>query len=196
MARIRPEARGGKSGAGRVRIIGGAWRSRSITFPAAEGLRPTPDRVRETVFNWLGQSLEGKRCLDLFAGSGALGLEAASRHAAHVTLVEKQHRVFAALRENAARLGATQCTLIKDDALAWLRRDTAVYDVIFLDPPFAAALLPAVWPLVGPRLAGDGVVYLESGAPLALPEGWALFKSARAGMVYFGLACREPAEAL
>lgn len=178
-----------------MRIIGGIWRSRILTFPAAEGLRPTPDRVRETVFNWLGQTLEGRRCLDLFAGSGALGFEAASRHAAQVTLVDRQHRVCAALRENAARLGASQCTVVEADAGEWLARDTGVYDVIFLDPPFAAALLPTLWPLVAPRLAPDGVVYLESGAPLVLPEGWTLFRSARAGMVHYGLARRGQGDA-
>lgn len=177
--------------ANRVRIIGGAWRSRQLHFPAVPGLRPTPDRVRETVFNWLGQTLEGKRCLDLFAGSGALGLEAASRHAGQVVLVERQPQVAAALKENVARLDAANCVVIQADALDWLRRDTARYDVIFLDPPFSAALLPQVWPLLAGRLAEDGVVYVESGAPLAVPEGFELWKSGRAGAVYYGLVRRS-----
>lgn len=178
-----------------MRIIGGEWRSRLLAFPAAEGLRPTPDRVRETVFNWLGQTLEGRRCLDLFAGSGALGFEAASRHARQVVLVEKQPRVYAALRQNAARLSARNCTLVNADALDWLRRDEGRYDVIFLDPPFAAALLPHLWPLLPRRLAEGGVVYVENGAPLTLPEGWVLWKQGRAGMVYYGLARREADDA-
>lgn len=174
-----------------MRIIGGEWRSRLVSFPAAQDLRPTPDRVRETVFNWLGQTLEGKTCLDLFAGSGALGFEAASRHARHVTLVDRQPGVVASLRQTAQALGARNCTIVAADALDWLRRDQARYDVIFLDPPFSAALLPRLWPLVAPRLAPDGVVYVESGAPLVLPEGWILWKEGRAGMVYYGLAKRE-----
>jgi 16S rRNA (guanine966-N2)-methyltransferase len=174
-----------------VRIIGGTWRSRLIAFPPAAGLRPTPDRVRETVFNWLGQTLEGRTCLDLFAGSGALGFEAASRQARRVVMVEKHRGAFLALRENAARLQAGNCVLIEADALDWLRRDTDVYDVIFLDPPFAAALLPTLWPLVAPRLGPGGVVYVESGAPLVCPAGWELYRSGRAGAVHYGLARRE-----
>lgn len=177
--------------ANKVRIIGGEWRSRILSFPDAEGLRPTADRVRETVFNWLGQTLEGKRCLDLFAGSGALGFEALSRHARHVTLVEKNNRVHAALKENAAKLGAQRLDLVNADGLPWLQQDRGVYDVIFLDPPFGADALPGLWPLLPVRLAAEGVVYIESGAPLSVPEGWTLWRSGRAGMVYYGLAKRE-----
>ncbi len=181
----------GKGAPGKVRIIGGEWRSRVLTFPDAEGLRPTADRVRETVFNWLGQTLEGKNCLDLFAGSGALGFEALSRYAQHVTLVEKNARVHAALKENALKLGAQKFDLICADGLQWLKQDGRVYDVIFLDPPFAAELLPKLWPLVAGRLAPEGVVYLESGAPLTVPEGWALWRGGRAGAVHYGLAKME-----
>lgn len=181
----------GKGAPGKVRIIGGEWRSRVLTFPDAEGLRPTADRVRETVFNWLGQTLEGKRCLDLFAGSGALGFEALSRYAQHVTLVEKNAHVHAALKENAAKLGAQKFDLVCADGLQWLKQDGRVYDVIFLDPPFAAELLPKLWPLVAGRLDPEGVVYLESGAPLTVPEGWALWRSGRAGAVHYGLAKKE-----
>jgi len=182
-----------KSGAAnRVRIVGGEWRSRMLSFPDSEGLRPTADRGRETGFNWLGQTLEGKTCLDLFAGSGALGFEALSRYARHVTLVEKNARVLGALKENAARLGAQRLTLVNADGLQWLKQDAGVYDVIFLDPPFAADLLPRLWPLVERHLAPDGAAYIESGAPLTVPEGWQLWRSGRAGMVHFGLAKREP----
>lgn len=187
-------SKGGPSKAGlsnKVRIIGGEWRSRVLTFPDAEGLRPTADRVRETVFNWLGQTLEGKTCLDLFAGSGALGLEALSRYARHVTLVEKNVRVHAALKENAAKLGAQNLTVVCADGLSWLKQNGGVYDVIFLDPPFAADLLPKAWPLLAERLAPEGAVYLESGAPLTVPEGWTLWRSGRAGVVYYGLAKKE-----
>jgi 16S rRNA (guanine966-N2)-methyltransferase len=177
-----------------VRIIGGEWRSRILSFPDSAGLRPTADRVRETVFNWLGQTLEGKSCLDLFAGSGALGFEALSRHARHVTLVEKNARVHAALKENAAKLGAQRFGLANADGLQWLKQDAGVYDVIFLDPPFAADLLPRLWPLVEGHLAPDGAVYIESGAPLTPPEGWRLWRSGRAGAVHYGLAKREPHE--
>jgi 16S rRNA (guanine966-N2)-methyltransferase len=177
--------------ANKVRIIGGEWRSRVLSFPASAGLRPTADRVRETVFNWLGQTLEGKTCLDLFAGSGALGFEALSRYAAHVTLVEKNARVHAALQANAALLGARKLDLVCADGLAWLQQDRGVYDVIFLDPPFADALLPKLWPALGAHLKTDGAIYLESGAPLAVPEGWTLWRSGRAGMVYYGLARRQ-----
>ena len=175
----------------KVRIIGGEWRSRLLNFPDAEGLRPTADRVRETVFNWLGQTLEGRSCLDLFAGSGALGFEALSRYAKHVTLVEKNSRVHAALKENAAKLGAQKFELIFADGLQWLKQDGRVYDVIFLDPPFAAELLPKMWPLLAERLGPDGVVYIESAAPLTVPEGWALWRSGKAGVVYYGLAKKE-----
>lgn len=177
--------------ANKVRIIGGEWRSRVLSFPDAEGLRPTSDRVRETVFNWLGQTLEGKSCLDLFAGSGALGFEALSRYAKHVTLVEKNPRVHAALKENAARLGAQEFEPVCADGLQWLKQDGRVYDVIFLDPPFAADLLPRLWPLLPQRLGPDGAVYIESGAPLTVPAGWTLWRHGRTGVVYYGLAKKE-----
>jgi len=122
----------------RVRIVGGAWRSRLIPFPPTKGLRPTPDRVRETLFNWLGQDLTGKTCLDLFAGSGALGFEAASRGARRVAMVERDASVFQALAANRDRLGALAVELTKSDALEFLRADTGLYDVVFLDPPFDA----------------------------------------------------------
>ncbi|MCU0973474.1 MAG: 16S rRNA (guanine(966)-N(2))-methyltransferase RsmD, partial [Burkholderiales bacterium] len=143
----------GPVGANRVRIIGGAWRRRFVHFPAVEGLRPSPDRVRETLFNWLGHDLTGLACLDLYAGSGALGFEAASRGAARVLMVERDRVVARALRENAARLAATQVEVVQADALAHLRHDTRMYDVVFLDPPFSEDLLPAVLPAVIDRLA-------------------------------------------
>lgn len=171
----------------KLRIVGGEWRSRIITFPDQQGLRPTTDRVRETLFNWLGQTLEGKTCVDLFAGSGALGFEAHSRGAREVTMIERHPKVFAALRENAEKLQATRLSLVQDDALAWLRRAHGVYDVIFLDPPFQADLLDKLLPLLPAKLSAEGCAYVESGAPIVPPPGMTLLKSGRAGQVYFGL---------
>ena len=158
-----------------------------ITFPPEAGLRPTADRVRETLFNWLGQTLEAKTCLDLFAGSGALGFEACSRGAKRVTLVERNPKVVAALRENAARLGAAQADIQRADGMEWLRAEAGVYDVIFLDPPFQAGLLDKLLPLVPPCLAPEGCAYVESGAAITPPPGLQLAKSGSAGKVYFGL---------
>ena len=171
----------------KLRIIGGEWRSRIITFPDEQGLRPTTDRVRETLFNWLGQTLEGKSCLDLFGGSGALGFEAHSRGARGVTMIERHPKVFTALRENAAKLQATRMTLVRDDALAWLTRTRDVYDVIFLDPPFQSGLLEKLLPLLSTHLSAEGVAYIESGTPLIAPDGMQLIRDSRAGQVYFGL---------
>src|SRR6201987_3699494 len=119
----------------RVRIIGGRWRRRVIRFPPAAQLRPTPDRVRETLFNWIGQRLDGLEALDLFAGSGALGFEALSRGAARVVMVERDRRVAEGLREAARELEAKAAHVVQGEALAFLARDTASYDVVFLDPP-------------------------------------------------------------
>src|SRR5688572_12419206 len=144
MTRNREQVRGQN----RVRVIGGAWRSRVIVFPDQQDLRPTPDRVRETLFNWLGQDLTARTCLDLFAGSGALGFEAASRGARRVVMVENDavtHRALAASRE---ALAAKTVALKKADALAFLRSDTGVYDVVFLDPPFKDDYWPRIEPLL------------------------------------------------
>lgn len=178
-------------GANRVRIIGGAWRRRFIYFPAAEGVRPSPDRVRETLFNWLGQDLTGLACLDLYAGSGALGFEAASRGAARVVMVERDRVVARALRENAARLAATQVEVLQADALAYLRHDTRMYDVVFLDPPFSEDPLPAVLPAVIPRLAAGARVYVESAKPLTEDAPWRMLRGQKAGRVHFQLLDRE-----
>ncbi len=173
---------------GEVRIIGGAWRSRRIRFAERPDLRPTPDRVRETLFNWLGQDLTGKHCLDLFAGSGALGFEAASRGAQCVRLVERDAAALQALRSNGAALQATTVEVVRADALEFLKnhRDHYAvdrYDVVFLDPPFAddgwtqlLAALPAV-------LKPDGLVYCERAQALTALQGWTVVKSGRAGQV-------------
>jgi 16S rRNA (guanine966-N2)-methyltransferase len=170
-----------------VRIIGGDYRSRQVEFPDAEGLRPTPDRVRETLFNWLGQTLYGKRCLDLFAGSGALGFEAASRGAAQVVMVEKNRKVFQSLQENAKKLGCINVALHCADGLEFARRETGSFEVIFLDPPFAEDYLPKVLPQLAAKLAADGVVYVESGMAFEPGAAWQVLKRARAGAVHYQL---------
>lgn len=177
-----------------VRIIGGAWRSRIIRFPDAHGLRPTPDRVRETLFNWLGQDLTGKRCLDLYAGSGALGFEAASRGANAVVLVERERAVCAALEANRATLKATQVEVVRADALEFLTSDSRVYDVVFLDPPFADKPWALLFERLAARLAPDAVVYRESGEPLAAPAGWTAYRQGRAGQVHHQLLKRMNTE--
>jgi 16S rRNA (guanine966-N2)-methyltransferase len=171
----------------KVRIIGGAWRSRLIAFPSAKDLRPTPDRVRETLFNWLGQDLAGKACLDLFAGSGALGFEAASRGAQRVAMVERDPVAFKALAANRSRLRADAVELTKSDALEFLRSDGGVYDVVFLDPPFDGGYWPRVAALLPPRLAPGAMVYYESGVPTGPLPGWEVWKESRAGQVRYQL---------
>ena len=176
---------GGRSGAAnRVRIIGGVHRSRMLTFPPREGLRPSPDRVRETLFNWLGQDLTGLCCLDLFAGSGALGFEAASRGARTVVMVERDPQIAAALRDNAARLPAPEAEIVAGDALEFLRRDRRVHDVVFLDPPFATADHPKLLAALDGRLAVGARVYVESPRMLDLPPGWSLVRRLTAGHVH------------
>ena len=173
-----------------LRIVGGAWRSRRIRFQPREGLRPTPDRVRETVFNWLGQDLTGLSCLDLFAGSGALGFEAASRGAQPVVMVERDRVAHAALIANRDALAAPQVEVVRGDALEFLRERDAQYDVIFLDPPFGENLLPRLLPLLSSHLAADGRVYYEAATTAPWPAGWEVFKEARAGQVHYGLVRR------
>ncbi len=176
--------------ANRVRIIGGEWRSRFIDFPDGRDLRPTPDRVRETLFNWLGQDLSGRRCLDLYAGSGALGFEAASRGAQQVVLVERERAVFAALEVSQAALQAVQVELVRADALEFLRTDSHVYDVVFLDPPFADKPWDLLFELLPQRLAPEARVYRESGDVLTAPAGWEAHRQGRAGQVNYQLLKR------
>ncbi len=174
-----------------MRIIGGEYRRRLIDFPDTEGLRPTPDRVRETLFNWLGQTLYGKRCLDLFAGSGALGFEAASRGAEKVVLVEKSRRVCQSLRDNIEELGCKNIELHCADGLEFPLRDGARYDVIFLDPPFDSGFLPKLLPLLGSKLEADGVIYVESGTIFDPGPGWRVERRAKAGAVHYQLLKQE-----
>ncbi|MBI5908503.1 MAG: 16S rRNA (guanine(966)-N(2))-methyltransferase RsmD [Betaproteobacteria bacterium] len=174
-----------------VRIIGGAWRGRRISFPDHEGLRPSADRVRETLFNWLGQDLGGQRCLDLFAGSGALGFEALSRGAASVVMVEKGRRVCEVLRRNAEVLGAKKLQLHCADALEFATAAAADavarFDVVFLDPPFGSTLLGQALPQVVPLLRPEARVYVESAVAFAPTGGWRVLRHGRAGQVHYTL---------
>lgn len=180
-----------------VRIIGGQWRGRKLSFPTFDDLRPTGDRGRETLFNWLAGRIEDSRCLDLFAGSGCLGFEALSRGAAAVTFVELRTRVVAHLRDEWARLSAgggqqqdmaSRARFERMDARAWLAKQLPGphFDIVFLDPPFAAGLLPALLPALAPLLAADARIYVErpthQPAP-PLPDRWTLARESRTGSV-------------
>lgn len=175
----------------RVRIIGGEYRSRVLRFPPALQLRPTPDRVRETVFNWLGQDLSGLSCLDLFAGSGALGFEAASRGASQVLMLEKDRQVVAALRENQRLLEARGIQIVHGDALEFLRGGHAApgqpYDVVFLDPPYAFGETEWVLAQLGPRTSSEAMVYREGPSFIPDPVGWRTYRNDRAGAVHYQL---------
>ena len=178
----------------KIRIIGGSWRSRIIEYPDSTGLRPTPDRVRETLFNWLGQHLDGKICLDLFAGSGALGFEAISRGAAEVVMVEQASSVARRLKENAQLLGANNATIINADALQFLRSNARPFDIIFLDPPFNQGLLDQVLIALTAWLALDAKVYVESELSFEPGAAWKILKQSRAGQVKSQLLTLAPAE--
>lgn len=181
---------------GFVRIISGQWRGRKLPVRDVEGLRPTTDRVKETIFNWLAPHVRGTRCLDLFAGSGGLGLEALSRYASHVTLVERDRAAAEQLRSNLALLGQPAAEVVESDALHWLQGAARPYDLVFLDPPFRKDLLPAVCTLLEQNgwLADDALIYLErekeAEAP-ALPPSWQLIKDKQAGQVCYQLYARE-----
>lgn len=171
----------------KVRIIGGMWRSRIIQFPNLSDLRPTTDRIRETLFNWLGQDLSGKVCLDLFAGSGALGFEALSRGAEKVIMIEQDKQVYAALKANAEKLEAPNLELILDNALKFLGRDQRKFDIIFVDPPFRKNMLPRLLPLLAQHLLPGGMVYVESDNSTALESNWQVYRQGRAGQVSYCL---------
>jgi 16S rRNA (guanine966-N2)-methyltransferase len=173
--------------AGKLRIIAGDWRGRRIAVPSRPGLRPTPDRVRETLFNWLGQWLDGRACLDLFAGSGALGFEAASRRAARVVMVENDRAVFAALEKTRSTLGAERVELVFGDALASLKSLQGRFDVVFLDPPFRQNVLPGVLQALPARLAPRARAYVEAERPVHPQAPWVELRGARAGQVSYQL---------
>ena len=175
-----------------LRIIGGTWRGRKLRFPASAAIRPTPDRVRETLFNWLSTAIHGARCLDLFAGSGALGLEALSRGAAHVTFVESDAAAAHALRERLAEWQAGDARVERTDALRYLAGEPRPFDIVFLDPPFASDLLGRSaalleerhWLVAGARIYVEGAA--REGLPL-LPATWRPLKAKQAGEVGYHL---------
>jgi 16S rRNA (guanine966-N2)-methyltransferase len=169
-----------------VRIVGGDFRSRILNFPDHVGLRPTPDRVRETLFNWLGQRLPGLTCLDAFAGSGALGFEAASRGAERVLMLERDSRVAASLRDQARALPAPAVEIRQLDALAYLAGPGENFDLLFLDPPFDRDLLIPALRCAATRLRAGGKIYAESPQALA-PEGYTVLRQGRAGLSHFCL---------
>jgi 16S rRNA (guanine966-N2)-methyltransferase len=183
--------------ANRLRIIAGQWRGRRLSFPNLPGLRPTPDRVRETLFNWLAPVLPGARCLDLFAGSGALGIEALSRGAGEAVFVERHPLAVRALRVNLERLQARGALVAQDEALNWLRQPGQPFEIVFLDPPFGEGLLdPACAALEqGGWLAANAWIYLETEAEARrppLPASWAVHREKTVGAVASRLA-RRPA---
>lgn len=194
-----------RSSSNLLRIVGGKWRSRRIRFLDAEGLRPTPDRVRETLFNWLQFEINGARCLDAFAGSGALGFEALSRGAAQVVMLEKQRAQYQQLQASAEELAADGLEIVPGDALALLRQPApwqpaGGFDGVFLDPPFHRGLLPDVCALLHARalLQPEAFVYIESESEwpaLELPAMFTLQKSTRAGLVQAFLARYQPGSA-
>ena len=171
----------------KVRVIGGKWRGRVISFPSNITLRPTPNRVRETVFNWLGQDMSGKACLDLFAGSGAMGIEAASRGSEHVVMVESDRRVYSVLQSSLQKLRADRTELLMMDALKFIISDQRLFDVIFLDPPYQLGLLPKVLNLLPSHLKQDGLIYLEAGNSFEPNEDWLVWRGSRAGRVHYQL---------
>ena len=194
----------GQAGRQSLRIIGGEWRGRKIPFATVIGLRPTQDRVRETLFNWLSGPVAGARCLDLFAGTGALGLEALSRGAKHVTFVDLSNIATTSLKDNLKQLplAVAQTTLVEQkSSFDWLKNYQATeafaeqqgqYHLVFLDPPFALALVPDILKalLTGNCLAQGAIIYVEQAQPLAeldLPSPWKLHRSKKAGQVYYGL---------
>lgn len=184
---------------GQLRIIGGRWRGRRLPIPAGTfpGLRPTPDRVRETLFNWVAPTIAGARVLDAFAGTGALGFEAASRGADEVLLIERVPGLAAGLRAAAARLETSALQVHCGDSLDWLARaPVRPFDLVLLDPPFGQGLLtPAVAALQRGWLAAGARLYLELGVQEhlpVLPSGWHLLRDRRAGQVRYALAARAP----
>jgi 16S rRNA (guanine966-N2)-methyltransferase len=178
---------------GTLRIIAGIWRRRRLIVPNIAGVRPTPDRVRETLFNWLNPWLPGARCIDLFAGTGALCLEALSRGAGSVVMLETSFEVAAVLRENIARLGAEQAEVIVADALTYLQGPVQPFDIVFLDPPFESELIAQASVLLDQRgwVRPGGHIYIEAPRQmkrLPIPNSWELLRSQTAGQVGYHLA--------
>ena len=177
-----------------LRIIGGRWRGRKLDFPSLDGLRPTGDRIRETLFNWLTADIAGSRCLDLFAGSGALGLEALSRGADRVTLIEKDRTAANYLRQHLSTLGAETGTIVEADTLTWLLQQPEPQDIVFIDPPFHADLWPGVFgALESGWLKSGSAIYVETPRDYAInpPGNWHLHREKHTGQVSFRLYFRD-----
>lgn len=170
-----------------VRINGGVWRSRLIKFPDVHGLRPTPDRVRQAVFNWLGQDLSGKVCLDLFAGTGAFGFEALSRNANSVVMVENSRLALQALTRNQTLLKASNCQIIFKDAFKFLNDNKQLFDIIFCDPPFNRQLITQLLPVLNQHLSENGVLYVEAEYAIKSDSIWQVIKQNKAGNVHYHL---------
>jgi 16S rRNA (guanine966-N2)-methyltransferase len=170
-----------------VRINAGVWRSRLLKFPDAEGLRPTPERVRITVFNWLGQDLAGKTCLDLFAGTGAFGFEALSRNAKSVTMIENSRPAYNALLQNQTMLKAENCQIFNQDALLFLANNNQKFDVIFCDPPYHKAWLDKLLPILNQHIAENGLLYVEVEYEIKSDAAWQVIKQNKAGNVVYHL---------
>jgi len=181
---------------GQIRLIGGQWRGRKLPVPDSPGLRPTTDRVRETLFNWLAPSMVDARCLDCFAGSGALGLEALSRYAAQATLLEMERGVAQQLQKNLATLKAGNARVVNTNTLAFLAQVGTPHDIVFVDPPFRKGLLEETLTLLESNgwLADDALIYVESevenGLP-PVPASWQLHREKVAGQVAYRLYHRE-----
>jgi 16S rRNA (guanine966-N2)-methyltransferase len=175
------------SSKGRIRIIGGQYRSRLLRVAARPELRPTPDRVRETLFNWLGQDMTGAACLDLFAGSGALGFEAASRGAARVVMVESDRSALRMLEASRTALGAAQVEIVGGSAQTYLERARERFDVVFLDPPFRQNALPGLIARLPRILSARARVYAESADAVRVEPGWRELRRSRAGGVSYQL---------
>ncbi|NDL64561.1 16S rRNA (guanine(966)-N(2))-methyltransferase [Acerihabitans arboris] len=182
--------------AGQIRIIGGQWRGRKLPVPDSPGLRPTTDRVRETLFNWLAPMIQGARCLDCFAGSGALGLEALSRHAGVATLLEQDRSVAGQLEKNITLLGAANGKVMVTDSLRWLAQPGTPYDLVFLDPPFRHGLIDQTVRLLEQNdwLAPGAWIYIEAETEnhgITVPAHWRLHREKVAGQVAYRLYIRH-----
>lgn len=177
-----------------LRIIGGRYRRRVLRFPDSEGLRPTPDRVRETLFNWLGQELDGQHCLDLFAGSGALGFEAASRGAARVVMIEQAPKVLAALLENAKMLqNPPEVEIMRGDALQYLASANTKFDLIFIDPPYRKGWIARLEQILPGVLNDDAAIYVEAEQKIEALGDWRSVRHGKAGEVHYQLMRRKAA---
>ena len=170
---------------GKIRIIAGQWRGRKLDVADSPGLRPTPDRIRETLFNWLQSDIVAARCLDLFAGTGALGFEALSRGAAEVVMVESDPRLIEVLKQHADKLNSEHHIIQLADGLSWLKQGIKGFDIIFLDPPFGQGYIEKCCSLIDEQglLNDNGLVYIEAEKNLVLPEGWEVKKETKAGNV-------------